>query len=67
MKRALAAFATAILIWAQPAHAQSLLRDAETESLLHDMSEPLVKAAGLNPRDVQFALVNDDSSTSTPA
>lgn len=61
MKRALAAFATAILIWAQPAHAQSLLRDAETESLLHDMSEPLVKAAGLNPRDVQFALVNDDS------
>ncbi|QKS01572.1 M48 family metalloprotease [Sphingomonas sp. CL5.1] len=61
MKRTLAAFATAILIWTQPAHAQSLLRDAETESLFHDMSAPLVKAAGLNPRDVQFALVNDDS------
>jgi len=61
MKKTLAAFLTAILVWAQPAHAQSLLRDAETEALFRDMSAPLVKAAGLNPRDVQFALINDDS------
>lgn len=61
MKRALTVAAAAVLLWVQPAHAQSLLRDAETESLLHDMSAPLVKAAGLSPRDVQFALVNDDS------
>ncbi|MBW6530014.1 M48 family metalloprotease [Sphingomonas sp. RRHST34] len=59
--RLIAAAATAILLLAQPAHAQSILRDAETEALLRDMSAPLVTAAGLRPRDVQIALINDDS------
>ncbi|MEG8039633.1 M48 family metalloprotease [Sphingomonas sp. LR60] len=61
MRRLIAAVATAVLLLAQPAQAQSLLRDAETEALLKDMSAPLVTAAGLRPADVSFALVNDDS------
>ncbi|MEH3099000.1 M48 family metalloprotease [Sphingomonas adhaesiva] len=60
-RRWFAAAATAILLAAQPAQAQSILRDAETEALLRDMSAPLVTAAGLRPADVQFALINDDS------
>lgn len=46
---------------AQPAAAQSILRDAETESLLADMTAPLVTAAGLRPQDVKVVLINDDS------
>ena len=61
MRRLIAAVATTVLLLAQPAQAQSLLRDAETEALLKDMSAPLVTAAGLRPTDVSFALVNDDS------
>ena len=34
----------------QPAMAQSILRDAETEALLEDMSAPLIAAAGLDAR-----------------
>ena len=61
MKRLIAAFAVTVLIWAQPVAAQSILRDAETESLFADMSAPMIKAAGLSPRDVKIVLINDDS------
>ena len=57
----LAALAAALLVWAQPVAAQSILRDAETEAMFHDMSADIVKAAGLNPRDVQIVLINDGS------
>ena len=43
----------------RPSMAQSILRDAETEALLHDMSTPLIKAAGLDPKNVQIVLIND--------
>jgi predicted Zn-dependent protease len=43
----------------QPAAAQSILRDAETEALFRDMSAPLVKAAGLDPKNVDFVLIGD--------
>ncbi|HEV2079355.1 MAG TPA: M48 family metalloprotease [Allosphingosinicella sp.] len=43
----------------QPAAAQSILRDAETETLLLDMSRPLIEAAGLRPDDVKVVLVGD--------
>ncbi|MCG2839681.1 M48 family metalloprotease [Sandaracinobacter sp. RS1-74] len=43
--------------WAVPARAQSLLRDAETEKLFRDMGEPLMQAAGLDPRAVTINLV----------
>ncbi len=44
-----------------PAAAQSLLRDAETEALFNDMSRPLIEAAGLRPENVQVVLVGDRS------
>ncbi len=43
----------------QPAAAQSILRDAETELLLRDMSRPLIAAAGLRPDNVSIVLIND--------
>ena len=54
MKRLIAAFAATAVLWAQPAAAQSILRDAETEALFADMSAPIIKAAGLNPHDVKI-------------
>ena len=54
---ALAAFALTI----QPVAAQSILRDAETEALLNEMAAPLVRAAGLDPRNVAIVLVGDPS------
>ena len=44
---------------ARPAMAQSILRDSETELLFMDMSQPLIEAAGLNPKSVRVVLVND--------
>ncbi len=62
MKRLLTCLAGLATLAAAPlAQAQSILRDAETEELFRDMSAPIVRAAGLSPRDVQFVLVNDDS------
>lgn len=52
----------ALLGWSTaPAAAQSILRDAETEALFRDMARPLVKAAGLDPANVDIVLVNDPS------
>ncbi len=53
----LAAFAMVV----QPVAAQSILRDAETEALLRDMSAPLIEAAGLEPNNVDIILINDPS------
>jgi predicted Zn-dependent protease len=44
---------------ARPALAQSILRDAETEQLLRDMSRPLIEAAGLSPDNVQIVMIHD--------
>ena len=49
------------LLMAGHASAQSILRDAETEALLRDMATPLVRAAGLDPKNVDIVLVNDSS------
>ena len=45
----------------QPVMAQSILRDAETEALLHDMAVPLVTAAGLDPKNVDIVMIGDNS------
>ncbi len=45
----------------QPAYAQSILRDAETEAFFDEISEPLIRAAGLNPANVDIVLINDKS------
>ena len=60
MKRFLAALLALAMLTAQPAAAQSILRDAETEALFADMTAPLIKAAGLSPRDVHVMLIQDD-------
>jgi predicted Zn-dependent protease len=52
---------TAMSLLVQPAYAQSVLRDAETEAFLDEISEPLIRAAGLEPRNVDIILVNDKS------
>lgn len=44
---------------AQPALAQSILRDAETEAFFADISKPLIIAAGLDPRNVDIILIGD--------
>jgi predicted Zn-dependent protease len=51
----------AIILCVQPAMAQSLLRDAETEAFFDEISAPLIKAAGLEPENVDIVLVNDRS------
>ena len=43
----------------QPAAAQSILRDSETELLLRDMSKPMIEAAALDPKNVKVVLIND--------
>ena len=58
--RFLAALAL-LALGAQPVMAQSILRDAETEAFLADLSEPLVEAAGLRPGNVEMVLINDPS------
>ena len=45
----------------RPVAAQSILRDAETEALLHEMATPLIASAGLDPRNVSIVLVGDRS------
>ena len=55
------ALAAGCLLMAGQASAQSILRDAETEALLRDMAAPLVKAAGLDPKNVDIVLINDPS------
>ena len=44
---------------ARPAAAQSLLRDSETELLFKQVSDPLIEAAGLDPKSVTVVLIND--------
>ncbi len=51
----------ALMLAAQPAAAQGILRDAETERFLDEISAPLVEAAGLQPGNVDIVLLNDPS------
>jgi predicted Zn-dependent protease len=46
---------------ARPAVAQSMIRDAETEQLLNDISRPMIEAAGLRPENVQIVMIMDNS------
>ncbi len=61
MKRLAAclAFLCTFGLAAQPAAAQSILRDAETEAMLADISRPLIVAAGLSPKNVRVVLIQD--------
>ena len=57
----LLAFLAAATLAAQPLAAQSILRDAETEAFLDEISAPLIEAAGLEPDNVDIVLINDPS------
>jgi predicted Zn-dependent protease/protein-disulfide isomerase len=57
----IALLALMLALVAPSVRAQSLLRDAETERFLYDISRPIFEAAGLNPASVQFYLVGDSS------
>ncbi|AXU20500.1 peptidase M48 [Novosphingobium sp. THN1] len=57
----LLALLAALSLCIQPAAAQSVLRDAETEALFRDASAPIFKAAGFNPNAIDLVLLNDGS------
>jgi len=59
LARLLMLIAVSFAASARPAYAQTILRDAETEVLLREMSRPLIEAAGLQPENVRIVLVND--------
>jgi len=59
--RKLVAAVLATALTAQPVLAQSILRDAETETLFRDMSTPLIAAAGLNPKSFDIVMIGDGS------
>ena len=59
--RSLVGLLLSIALLIQPAYAQQVLRDAETEAFLNEISAPLIKAAGLSPNNVQVLLINDRS------
>ncbi|KQX17747.1 MULTISPECIES: M48 family metalloprotease [unclassified Sphingomonas] len=59
MLRALLVAALALALGAQPVMAQSILRDAETEAYLKEISAPIVVAAGLQPGNVDIILIGD--------
>lgn len=61
LRRLVAVVAAAAMFAAQPAVAQSMLRDAETEQLLADMSRDIITAAGLSPKNVSVVVLNDKS------
>lgn len=61
LRAALTLILTISLIAGSPARAQSILRDAETEALLKELSDPLIRAAGLRPEDVHIIMIGDPS------
>ncbi|PKP94261.1 MAG: peptidase M48 [Alphaproteobacteria bacterium HGW-Alphaproteobacteria-16] len=62
MKRLISVFALLLLVCVgNPAFAQSILRDAESEALLADMSRDIIRAANLSPSNVRIVLINDPS------
>ena len=61
LARRIVAGVVALTLVAQPAMAQSILRDAETEAFFKELSEPLIRAAKLDPANVEIVLINDKS------
>jgi predicted Zn-dependent protease len=58
---ALCALGALALMSAQEASAQSLIRDAEIEDTLRVYETPLLRAAGLDPNDVNLYIIQDPS------
>ena len=45
---------------ASAASAQSIIRDTEIEGIIHEWSDPVFTAMGLDPSEVEILLINDD-------
>jgi predicted Zn-dependent protease len=60
LARLLMALSISFAALVQPAMAQSILRDAETEALFRDMARPLIEAAGLRPENVDIVLIQSN-------
>jgi len=57
--RAASIFICCFLFFAFPAHAESVLRDTETENFLAEQTAPIFHAAGIAPTSVHFVLIDD--------
>ncbi len=51
--------AAALTLMPQAAQAQSVVRDTEIEGIIHEWSEPVFEAMGLEPDEITVLLVND--------
>lgn len=49
------------IVMAITASAQSIIRDAEIESILREWTDPILEVAGLPPEDVKLYIINDPS------
>ncbi len=58
---AIALFMALVVAMPTSAQALGLIRDAETEYLMREFSDPIFRAAGLDPKAVKIHLVNDSS------
>ena len=54
-----ALLALAMLCLAAPAWAVSLIRDAETETLIRRIADPIFTAARLDPESIDIYVLND--------
>ena len=48
-----------VLAVASPASAQSAIRDTEIESIIHEWSDPVFSAMGLEPSEIEILLINE--------
>jgi predicted Zn-dependent protease len=48
-----------VLAAASPASAQSAIRDTEIESIIHEWSDPVFTAMGLEPSEIEILLINE--------
>ena len=57
--RLIAALLVSLAVLVQPAAAQSVLRDAETEAFLNAIAAPLARSAGLAPGNLKIVMLGD--------
>lgn len=59
--RLLALAVVALSLVAAPARAQSLIRDAEIEHALRELTRPIATAAGISPNTLDILVINDSA------
>jgi predicted Zn-dependent protease len=59
LPRLAVALLVSLILAVQPAAAETVLRDSETEAYFHDIAKPLIEAAGLDPNNVKVMLIGD--------